>query len=194
MHDIISLLWKVPHLKLLSFTRGEGGWDSWLKKPMLDPHTRHKFTKLFFVTLWQKYIRGMLGVEPLELSAEDEEWQTLINETTYSETDGRKRNSRWQYGISSSSQTCIHGQKTFNPWPIVLTLKRHSVIKIEIFPTLCILLTFWGLRGPKTAFQTYNEHLCSFNMEVTPSGFLQCLIMFHYILCSYSVHEEIAQN
>lgn len=61
---------------------------------MLDPHTRHKFTKLFFVTLWQKYIRGMLGVEPLELSAEDEEWQTLINETTYSETDGRKRNSR----------------------------------------------------------------------------------------------------
>lgn len=56
----------------------------------LDPHTRYKFTKLFFVTLWQKYIRGMLGVESLELSAEDEEWQTLINETTYSKTDDRK--------------------------------------------------------------------------------------------------------
>jgi len=38
----------------------------------------------------RKYIRGMLGVEPLELSAEDEEWQTLINETTYSKTDNRK--------------------------------------------------------------------------------------------------------
>jgi len=36
----------------------------------------------------------MLGVEAPELSAEDEEWQTLINETTYSKTESIKRNSR----------------------------------------------------------------------------------------------------
>lgn len=42
----------------------------------------------------RKHIRAMLGVESPELTEEDKEWQTLINETTYSKTESLKRNSR----------------------------------------------------------------------------------------------------
>lgn len=57
-------------------------------------HVSGKHYYFIFVLLWQRHIRAMFGVEAPELSAEDEEWQTLINETTYSKTESIKRNSR----------------------------------------------------------------------------------------------------
>lgn len=36
----------------------------------------------------------MLGVESPDLTEEDKEWQTLIDETTYSKTESIKRNNR----------------------------------------------------------------------------------------------------
>lgn len=57
-------------------------------------HVSGKHYYFIFVLLWQRHIRAMLGVEAPEPSVEDEEWQTLINETTYSKTESIKRNSR----------------------------------------------------------------------------------------------------
>ena len=199
VHDIISSLWNVCHLKLLSFTRGEGGWDTWLKKPMLDPHTRHKFTKLFFVMLWQKYIRGMLGVEPLELSAEDEEWQTLINETTYSKTDDRKWNSRWQYGISSASQICCRSHLTHD-WRRYCTEKKLRYQDQDFPNYVYCLYTFWGWMPsevPKLLFKLPKGTIMStsvhFILKFPPLGFFSawsCFTAFYRLVVS----EEITWN
>lgn len=47
-----------------------------------------------FVLFRQTNIRVLLGLESPELTADDEEWQNLINETTYSKTKDRKLKDR----------------------------------------------------------------------------------------------------
>lgn len=60
----------------------------------LSSHILASLIFFFSVLLWQKNIRAMLGLGSPELTAEDEEWQTLINETTYSKTEDIKGKSR----------------------------------------------------------------------------------------------------
>ena len=38
---------------------------------------------------WQTKLRVMLGLESPEATGEDKEWETLINETTYSKNDDK---------------------------------------------------------------------------------------------------------
>ena len=49
-----------------------------------------------FALFLQKAIRVMMGLEYPEVTADDEEWETLINESTYSNTkDDKEKNKLW---------------------------------------------------------------------------------------------------